>query len=147
MFNYSRYAAEISFLLNLVVRILSEVTLSEVKYIIFGIRYEAEKAKEEAETAKKEVEKAKEEAEKALKVQDDEFKEKLAEKEIETVEWCGKVGFRVVYRAWLWNPNMDTSFWEEKEEETLALCEKTKMEEDDDKVEEEEETLSKSPNM
>ncbi|KAM6575164.1 hypothetical protein CsatA_023491 [Cannabis sativa] len=120
---------------------------------ITRLKQEAEKAKEEAEKAKKEDEKAKEEAEKTkeeaektIKVQVDEFEEKLVEKEIETVKRCDKVGFRAVYRAWLWNPNMDTSFLEEKEEETLALCEKTKMEEADGEVEEEED-LSKSPSM
>ncbi|KAM6546165.1 hypothetical protein CsatB_026901 [Cannabis sativa] len=110
---------------------------------------EAERAKEEVEKAKEEAKKEKEEAEKTIKAQADEFEKKLAEKEIETVQRCDKVGFRTVYRAWIWNPNMDTSFLKEKEEETLALCEKTRMEEKDGEVEEEEEEeyLSKSSSM
>ncbi|KAM6551604.1 hypothetical protein CsatB_001412 [Cannabis sativa] len=60
---------------------------------------EVEKAKKEAEKAKEEAKKEKEEAEKTIKAQADEFEKKLAEKEIETVERCVKVGFCTVYRA------------------------------------------------
>ncbi|KAM6546384.1 hypothetical protein CsatB_027120 [Cannabis sativa] len=106
--------------------------------------------KQEAEKLKKDLE----EAEKTNKTQADEFEKKLAEKdaelagkEAETIKRCNKVGLHTLYRAWMANPNMDRSFLEEKEEETLAFCEKARKEEEEAEAEEDEEGPSKSPTM
>uniref|UniRef100_A0A803Q221 Uncharacterized protein n=1 Tax=Cannabis sativa TaxID=3483 RepID=A0A803Q221_CANSA len=95
---------------------------------------------------RQEAEKAKEEAKNTIKAQADEF-EKLAEKEVKMRGRCKKVGLRTVYRAWMLDPNMDKSFLEEKEEETLAFCEKSRPKEEEANVQEEEEDPSKSPTM
>uniref|UniRef100_A0A803P5L1 Uncharacterized protein n=1 Tax=Cannabis sativa TaxID=3483 RepID=A0A803P5L1_CANSA len=144
------------------------------------LKQETERVKEEAENTKKEAEKEKEEeaekakevaenakakAEKDIEDQANEFKNKLAEilkeEEKQTKERLNKVCFRTVYKPWLWNRNMRTGFLVEGEEETLAKCWKTKMEEgaefeeeglnvEEERVQDQEEQvedLSTSPSM